>query len=490
MFSANAKKCAVALLVICGFFCPTAEAASAAATQNWIKYADTSWYNKSKKEFTISKPEQLAGLAKLVNSKTASMKGKTVKLGKDIDLSGKDWTPIGVSLWITGGVYEGFAGTFDGCGKTITGMRIGSAQKPEAVTQHVGLFGAIRDGAVKNLRVQGTIYSSRENATIGGLAAQAEVSAFTNCSFKGDLHSSKAPAIGGLLGTSYDSTNGEWIKNCSAEGTVEGGYRSYLGGLAGMLGNMAESSWSAVTVIGHDSLNVGGFAGYYCGARINRCFSTGPVSGGIYTAGFIGNIQGNNQITSNHWINNYITNCFSAGAVSASGSLGANLGGFAGWMLQMNIVNCYSSGNVTGVGPNSQASGFAAWVGGNSKAGEYSINNCYSSGAIDLTDGDPENISGVSAYTCFDFLTNVFWNTDFTTAESAVHENFEGASRLQNLTGKTSDEMKSKAFVDLLNKNKSSIKGLPKDIVLADWEQSDAVNDGFPFLAGVGPVKN
>ena len=70
--------------------------------ENWIDYADTGWYDSADegdgigyRTYEISTAEELAGLAKLVNEGTENFKNQIIRLTADIDLAGKDWTPIG-----------------------------------------------------------------------------------------------------------------------------------------------------------------------------------------------------------------------------------------------------------------------------------------------------------------------------------------------------------------------------------------------------------
>ena len=70
-------------------------ATALAVDGNWIDSVDTSWYDGQQSPYTISTAAGLAGLAKLVNDGTDNFSGKTIKLAADIDLGGKEWTPIG-----------------------------------------------------------------------------------------------------------------------------------------------------------------------------------------------------------------------------------------------------------------------------------------------------------------------------------------------------------------------------------------------------------
>ena len=117
---------AAVLLAICLVFMMPVSAA-------WT--ADTSWgsnYN-SATEFTIADAGDLAQFAVMVNG-GKDFSGKTVKLTDDIDLGSQEWTPIGDD-----GYNNLFSGTFDGNGKTISGLQITSANDG-----FVGLFGFIK----------------------------------------------------------------------------------------------------------------------------------------------------------------------------------------------------------------------------------------------------------------------------------------------------------------------------------------------------------
>lgn len=98
---------------------------------SWSGYCDTSWYNSTDTEFTLTTPQQLAGLAKLVNGGNYFYT-KTVKLGNDIALSAHTWVPIGTSS-------NPFMGTFDGQGHTISGVYYSNS-----IGDEVGLFGGIK----------------------------------------------------------------------------------------------------------------------------------------------------------------------------------------------------------------------------------------------------------------------------------------------------------------------------------------------------------
>ena len=110
------KKILSLLLALCLVMAlvPMTAFAEGTSVDNWDGTADISWYtdHETDTEYHFTTAEQLAGLAQLVNDKTASVsfEGKTIYLDNDLDLSGCQWTPIGNGSNF--GRY--FAGTFDG----------------------------------------------------------------------------------------------------------------------------------------------------------------------------------------------------------------------------------------------------------------------------------------------------------------------------------------------------------------------------------------
>ncbi len=130
------------------------EAVLAADADTWDGTADTTWYNETDTEFTLTTAEQLAGLAELVDGGD-TFEGKTVKLGNDIDLYCEDdngelvsFDPIGYGYNIV------FKGTFDGQYHTISNLyQNGWALGYSYGTQGGGLFASAVDANFKNLTI-------------------------------------------------------------------------------------------------------------------------------------------------------------------------------------------------------------------------------------------------------------------------------------------------------------------------------------------------
>ena len=181
---------------------------------------DTNWYddNTSAAEFTIYDSADLAGLAKLVNAGN-NFSGKTIKLGDDIDLGDKEWTPIGNST-------NKFEGVFDGDEHTITNLYV---NKPNST--HQGLFGYIKGTGYTNCLVT-DLNLTNVNVTgfnyTGGLSGQAYTCGFKNVTVSGNVIGGRY--VGGLVGHVYTQFEG-----CNFVGSVTGEYglRDQIGGIAG-----------------------------------------------------------------------------------------------------------------------------------------------------------------------------------------------------------------------------------------------------------------
>ena len=258
------KICLVLLLLVTAALCGFAPQAYAA---NWIDYADTGWYYSAdewdgigNRTYEISTAEELAGLAKLVNEGTENFESQIIRLTADIDLAGKDWTPIGkadtssaVVQWrqdgtgISGSNNKGnyFNGMFFGDGHKITNLKI------DLDESRVGLFSVLGVGgdgsgeylvAVSDLTVEGEVAGASFCGLIAGDGGGATIA---NCKVKGtvrgsNLHTWEYPdlsngypsyappqswsCIGGVAGKGQ-------ADNCVAEVTVEGIYK--IGGVVG-----------------------------------------------------------------------------------------------------------------------------------------------------------------------------------------------------------------------------------------------------------------
>jgi len=231
------------VLALCFTLLPTA-AFAADSTDAWDGTADTNWYvgHETESEYHITTAEQLAGLAQLVNDKTASVsfKGKTICLDNDLDLSGSQWTPIGNGS----NFVRHFAGTFDGQHYKI--MNLYHHYTGDELIRN-GLFGVVSDGGtLKNLRVTDADIASNDGSLLAGILADwVDGGTVENCYTSGKIENNVGDKmVGGLIGQCTGSTQ---VKGCGSDAAVvstKDGFEhaDTVGGLIGQWENSADSS--------------------------------------------------------------------------------------------------------------------------------------------------------------------------------------------------------------------------------------------------------
>ena len=246
-------------------------------------------YNDETDTYTVTTGAELAWLAALVNgtlpaevrseefAPAENLKGVTITLTKDIDLGGKEWTPIGDSEHI-------FKGTFDGDGKVVKNLVI------TGNNSNVGLFGVTHEGEIKNFTVENAKVSGRLN--VGVVAGQPYTSKYTGITVTGHVEVNGMAYVGGVGGKNAyaDWTNvtvnadeTSYVKANSVEnGTA---YRTYVGGVVGFNGeggHKFSNITSNINVEG-STCDVGGLFGIaHYGNQFENCACTGNVE--IYAA--------------------------------------------------------------------------------------------------------------------------------------------------------------------------------------------------------------
>ena len=241
--------------------------------------------------YTVTSADGLMNVAELVNG------GKTdinITLDKNIDLTGKDWTPIGTSF------DNSYTGTFDGGGHTITGLTITTKD------QFVGLFGYLnRAGTVKNVVMEGIqITSNHMFGNTGGVAGFSW-GTIENCSVSGSVSGTKC--VGGVVGVQIGGS----ITGCSSSATVKGTVD--VGGVAGeKWGSMTACYATGNVTLEIDSpknLSGGGLVGFNGGSSVLACYATGNVTstgsstGNVHIGGFLGDNY--TTVTACYWKNNH-----------------------------------------------------------------------------------------------------------------------------------------------------------------------------------------
>ena len=221
---------------------------------------DLGYTIESDGSYTVTSADGLMNVAELVNG------GKTdinITLTADIDLTGKNWTPIGTSF------SNKYTGTFDGGGHTIKGLTV------TINDQFVGLFGSIGyAGTVKNVMMEDVQITSNHGSGFAGGVAGFSDGTIENCSVSGSV--SGTVYVGGVVGAQWNgSTTG-----CSSSATVKG--TVYVGGVVGQTNG---------------------------GATLTACYATGNVTSTGSSTGYvhIGGFFGDNytSVTACYWKNNH-----------------------------------------------------------------------------------------------------------------------------------------------------------------------------------------
>ena len=252
---------------------------------------DLGYTIESDGSYTVTSADGLMNVAELVNG------GKTdinITLDKNIDLTGKGWTPIGTSF------DNSYKGTFDGGGHTITGLTVTTND------QFVGLFGYLnRAGMVKNVVMEGIQITSNHMFGCTGGVVGYSWGTIENCSVSGSV--SGTDCVGGVVGSQKAGS----IIGCSSSATVKG--KHYVGGVAG-------EKWGTMTACyatGNVTLEIasqknnfgGGVVGLNGGSRVLACYATGNVTstgsstGNVHIGGLFGDSY--TTVTACYWKNNH-----------------------------------------------------------------------------------------------------------------------------------------------------------------------------------------
>ena len=271
-------------------------------------------YDSNTKTYTVYNADGLMNVAELVNG------GKTdinITLDKNIDLTGKDWTPIGTNY------DNSYKGTFDGGGHTITGLTVTTYDK------YAGLFGWLnRAGTVKNVVMEGVQITSNQiyGGSIGGVVGYGW-GTIENCSVSGSV--SGTVYVGGVVGVQIGGS----ITGCSSSATVKGTVD--VGGVAGQTNSSA--TLTACYATGNVIIEInpkkniagGSLVGMNAGSSLLACYATGNVTstgsstGKVHIGGFLGNNY--TTVTACYWKNNHEQgigyNRESTGATKVDGSV-------------------------------------------------------------------------------------------------------------------------------------------------------------------------
>ena len=278
---------------------------------------DLGYTIESDGSYTVTSADGLMNVAELVNG------GKTdinITLDKNIDLTGKDWTPIGTDY------DNSYTGTFDGGGHTITGLTVTTND------EYAGLFGYLSNfgnaaGTVKNVVMEGIQITCNHRSGYAGGVVGYSWGTIENCSVSGSV--SATVSVGGVVGVQRDGS----ITGCSSSATVKG--TLYVGGVAGWtnFGATLTACYATGNVIIEiaptQNISGGGLVGFNDGISLLSCYATGNVTSTGSSTGYvhIGGFLGDNYttVTACYWKNNHEQgigyNRRSTGATKVDGSV-------------------------------------------------------------------------------------------------------------------------------------------------------------------------
>ncbi len=424
--------------------------------------------------YTVNNASELAWFATENRYRFGNIK-YVIELGQDIDMSGHFWVPIGNESW-------SFKGTFDGNGKKISNLTIGTSVKPEEAQRNMGLFGYVEDSVIRNVNLANlSIYSSADLETvqsgapqIGGIAGDIRNCTISGCSVEGSIEViiagnnllSTCPGVGGLVGFCHAST----IENSHAACTITSdGSETPAGGLVGYISYSGTTSsvtncYASGNVSGSGARYAGGLIGIG-GGTLTDCYAIGNVTTTAQSSD-VGGLIGHSYCE--------LRNCFAIG--NATG--GDVVGGLVGFARSGVIINCFARGNVI------SSRGAGGLIGMSVANGAASVDNCYASGDIN-TQTIGVNFSAGGLIGNKSDVTSVeygYWNGS---AAQIYTQNGTGnpldpkagiGQGTDTTSKKSENEMTDTRFTQLLNDNRG---------VLREWSSVSGVNDGYPYLEGL-----
>ncbi len=352
--------------------------------------------------YQIGNADQLMWFAAKVNSGGKnSTSNLCVKLTADIDLTGKDWTPIGQTTNYYSN-YIAYAGTFNGDGHTISGLTINNAKTYQA------LFGYVKGGTIQDLTVKGSVRTSATGSTYtAGIVAYGNPATIKNCTNEVDVTATGSGYAAGVIANA--SGTGNKIENCRNKGDISG-KGGYLGGILGnatgkteVISSFNDGNITSTAVSSSYPYCVGGIAGNLtASSAITRCGNTGNITSPLKgTGGIVGRLAGT------------VENSYNLGNVTGVYETGGIAGASSAENSQIN--SCYNRGEIKGSAPNKAisdktAKGIGGIVGNTTAAkNKVIIKSCYNMGTI-------ENKTGITGV----IIGGIIGNSSANNASGAV----------------------------------------------------------------------
>lgn len=219
---------------------------------------DLGYTEVSEGNYTVNNEKGLKNLAELVNNGATDI---NITLNTDLNLTNMEWTPIG-------NYEQKYTGTFDGNGKTITGLTIDQKE-----TSFLGLIGYLGSGGkVQNLTLENVNLNGNWN--VGGVVGYNNNGTVTACTASGSINGKER--VGGIVGCNYLGT----VTACyNTSSTVNGSY--LIGGVVGQNNKgIVTACYNASGSI-YGEVTVGGVVGDNYTGTVTACYWSNYAGYGI-----------------------------------------------------------------------------------------------------------------------------------------------------------------------------------------------------------------
>ena len=212
----------------------------------------------------------------------AAQKDKSINctLSADINMAGKEWTPIGTDE------NNSYNGIFDGNGKIITGLTVNQSEKYNA-----GLFGCLGSGGkvqnltLENVNISGTYYVGSVVGTNFGTVS--------GCTASGNITGTET-LVGGVVGWNKGTVTG-----CTASGNISG--RRNTGGVVGENVGTVTACHATGDVTGTEEA-AGGVVGWNYYGTVTACYHViGDVTCPKWAGSVVGYNGGVGTVTACYW---------------------------------------------------------------------------------------------------------------------------------------------------------------------------------------------
>lgn len=480
---------------------------------------DISWYSFAQREYVLTTPQQLAGLAYLAEKGGTISSDCKFELGNSISMEGHYWTPI-----------KNFYATLDGKGYTLSNVTV-HAQDPGANWKTgfvAGLYGDICNLTL-DATCSVTVTTQTHQACIGGFAGEISGGAsLINCHFAGNISVTSRGSgtscqndIGGIFGNGRGTvercTNSGKI-NVSISATTSYANGHCIGGIVGMSYNGVSDcvNRGEVHVESRTVACVGGICGYagghtsytshiqgssneglvsteYTGTKSYTDISTGGIAGFVSDDAIVSECANHGTVESTNGIDynsaeaggivgfneNLIINCYNTGTVQTKSANIATSGGIAGTNCR-EVINCYNSGTIIALGDASkgrysEAGGIA---GSNFQATSEEqhalIYNCYNTGTASGTTADA-SVGGIVGDCSHSSTTSILSRVEkcYTSTDMLPGIGLDEDGQEANITRMAEADMRSSKLQTELNNNLNAYNDTARQEKALLWWQAD-----------------